>query len=457
MKPFLICGLSIAALSIPAQAANEVIEITGATAFRSAATATINAIYQSSNGNAGFISIHNGGMLSGGRQAWRGSFGSLGANVTIRTSWNGSTEGLRAVAQPSQTIDGLATNPTFLNTSILNGLSPVVGGNQLGVNTSGNTSSAVAEMAFSDVRKEATPVPGTLDGGAVGVVTFTMIANKTWRDDVRTAAITNVTSQQFRTLMDQGRVPLSFFTGNESDLEYVYASGRNDGSGTRTTYLAETGYGASTPVKQYVGYDRSNSTVLPSILFVPQDGGFLANGTATATNRSTVWNQNIDGNGGYVSGGDLRVDFAKTTANTTVFQLVDNGDGNRTFAEIEELYPAEKLFLLSVVATADAAVARGDTNLGAANAAILGYEGVRLDDLANTGNATLTATDKAKVTSGRYTMWSNQQLLHVQGNTSVATAFTDISGNISANIGSAGIAAPEMIANRVEDGGIINK
>ena len=454
IKSSILASLVLASLSVSSQA-QTVIDITGATAFRQGATAAINSVF-AAGGN--FISIHNGGLNSGGLQAWRGTFGALGANVTIRTRWNGSTEGLRAVAQPSQTIDGLPTNPSYFNTSILDTLTGTTGGNNLGVNTTGNTTAAVSEMSFSDVRKEATPIPGTLSGGPVGVVTFTMVANKTWRDDPRTLAITNITSQQFRTVMSQGRVPLSYFTGNESDLEYVYASGRNDGSGTRTTYLAETGYGASTLVNQYVGFDRSNTTVLPSILLVPQDGGFLANGTATATNRSTLWSQNIDGNGGYVSGNDLRADFAKTTANTTVFQLVDaNSDGNRTFTEIEELFPAEKLFLLSWLSTADAAGARGNAALGVANAVILGYEGSRLEDLASTGNATLTAADRAKVTSGQYSAWSNQQLLYVQGNGTLTTAFSIISAAVPATIGAAGIPSTQMNAGRGIDGGIINK
>ncbi len=458
IKTLLLSTLALSAVSVSAQA-QTFIEITGATAFRQGATATINAIF-AAGGN--FISVHNGGMLGGNVQSWRGTFGSLGSNVTVRTRWNGSTEGLRAVAQPNQTVDGLPTNPGFLNTSILDGLSPVAGGNQLGVNTgsqnSVNTTAAVADMSFSDCRLEATPIPGTLAGGPVGVVTFTMVANKTWRDDARTAAITSVCSQQFRTLFSQGRVRLSYFTGNESDAEFVYASGRNDGSGTRTTYLAETGYGASNAVNQYVGYDRSNTTVLHSIVLVPKDGGFLANGTATATNRSSLWSQNVDGNGGYVSGGDLRVDFAKTTANTKVYTFFDDEeDGNITADDAVELYPAAKVFLLSWLSTADAAVARGDNNLGAANACILGYEGVRLDDLAATGNATLTAADRLKVTSGRYNGWSNQQLLYVAGNTTLTTAFNTISGNISANIGSAGIPTTSMSVGRVIDGGIINR
>lgn len=466
-KVLLSCAM-IAAFAAAANA-QTVIRITGATAFRQGATAAINSVFAA--GSNPFVAIHNGGLNGGNLQAWRGTFGSLGANVTIVTRWNGSTEGLRAVAQPSQTIDGLPTNPSFFNPSILDTLTPAANFVAVGVNTSGNTSAQVAHMSFSDVRIQATPIPGTLAGGPVGVVTFTMVASKSWRHDPRTYAITNITSQQFRTVFEQGRVPLSYFTGNESDTEYVYASGRNDGSGTRTTYLAETGYGISKPVQQYVGFDRANSTVLPSILLVPQDGGFLANTTATATNRSTLWNQNVDGNGGYVSGNDLRADFAKLTENTSVHQLIDDGDGNRTFAEIEELYPAAKLFMISWLSTADAATARGTgLELGAvnstltylgnssvANAVILGYEGVRYNDLATTGNATLTAADRARATSGQTSAWSNQQLLHVSGNATLATAFSIISAAVPGTIGAAGIPTTSMNVGRTVDGGIIGK
>ncbi len=457
MKKSLFLG-SFAALSMAASVHAQVVDITGATAFRQGATATINAIF---NAGGPFISIHNGGLNGGSLQAWRGNFGNL-TNLTIRTRWNGSTEGLRAVFQPNQTIDGIPTNPVFFNTTAIDAFTPVAGGNNAGVDTGGNTSSDVAELSFSDVRKEASPIPGASAGGPIGVVTFTMVANKTWRDDPRTANITNVTSQQFRTLFSQGSVPLSYFTGNLADTDKVYASGRNDGSGTRTTYLAETGYGADQPVKQHVGYDRSNTTVLPSILLVPRDGGFGINTTgglvATPTNRSTVWGQNTDGNGGYVSGGDLRVDFRKTTENTEVLAVDDQGQ-NITNDDIQQLEPPANLFLVSWLSTADAAWASQGNTL----AIILGYDGVRLDGLAqfgNTTNSTLTPEDRVKVTTGRYAAWSNQQLLYSPGNATVATVFNFIAGNVAANIGSAGIPLPEMTGNgtsRDADGGIINK
>lgn len=473
-KSILLTGLALAALSVSAQAANEVISITGATAFRQAATTAINEVYRQ-NGN--FISLHNGGLNAGGRQIWRGTFGSLGANVTIRTAWNGSTEGIRAVATPSTLIDNVTTNPSFFKTSVLTGFTGNSTGNNAPINTGGgNTETAVADMAFSDVQVESTPIDGsalspTADS-AVGVVTFTMMANKSWRTDLRTKPITNITSQQFRTLCNQGKVSLSLFTGNPGDTEQVYLSGRNDGSGTRTVYLAESGFGFSKPITdQYVAYDRSNTTVIPSILLVPKDGGFLANGTATPTNRSTVWGQNLPGNGGYNSGGELRDDFRKTTGSTAVFQFADgiNGgplDGNITFNEAEEITPAAPLFLLTVLSTADAASSRGtgtegnDTTAGSANAIILGYEGYRLTDLATTGNATLGTSDRNKLAQGQYTMWSFQNLYYVAANTTSADAFVEIKGamdNVTITSPS-GMTLTEMQnLGRTVDGGIISK
>lgn len=431
--------------------AQTVIEITGATAFRSAAPKAINAIY---NAGGPFVAVHNGGLNGGTYQAWRGTFGTLGSDVTIRTSWNGSVEGIRAVAQPGNVIDGLPTNANYLNTTILDGLTPAASGNIVGVNTSGNVSAAVAEMAFSDVLKESTPVPGSLSGGAVGVQVFTMVANKTWRDDSRTSGITNITSQQYRALLSQGKVKLSFFTGNASDTDLVYATGRNDGSGTRTTYLAESGYGISKLVKQYVAFNSTGSTI-NSILLVPPGGGFASNGTATPTNLSSVWSQDADGNGGYASGSTLRGDLAKTTANTSVRVWSDaDFDDVVAFSELVQQAAPAPLFLVTWLSISDAATARGDANLGAHNAAILGYDGVRLESLAATGNATLTAADKAKVQNGTYTAWGNEQLLYLSGNGTLTTAFNAISGNIATTL-TEGVPLTQMNVSRGADGGIV--
>jgi hypothetical protein len=65
------------------------------------------------------------------------------------------------------------------------------------------------------------------------------------------AGITNMTDQLHQTLWSTGSMPASMFTGNLDDTTTVLATGRNNGSGTRATILAETGYGAITNVVQY--------------------------------------------------------------------------------------------------------------------------------------------------------------------------------------------------------------
>jgi hypothetical protein len=61
-----------------------------------------------------------------------------------------------------------------------------------------------------------------------------------------------MTDQAHKVLWSTGFGPGSILTGNPDDAsQTVIATGRNNGSGTRATILAETGYGAFSNVVQY--------------------------------------------------------------------------------------------------------------------------------------------------------------------------------------------------------------
>ncbi len=442
------------------------IEITGATAFRSGATTAIEAAYASQGAySMAFSNTNDTGSSrtknNGDYQAYKGTFPGIVGTTIIRTSWNGSVEGVRAVAQPSS-----ANNAAYIPESLI----PAVPGS--GSTITGYSFATlqpqlvtlVAEMSFSDVAQSATPVPGSLSGGPVGVVVFTMLGNKTWRDDSGTGGATetarNVTAQQFRTLANQGFVPLSFFTGNAAHTNRVYLTGRNDGSGTRTSYLSETGVGASKPVKQYVVHDRSVSGQAPKILLVAGgNGGFNAQGVATPGYVSDIWGLNLDGNGGYRSSSDLLTDMQRSTASTSVWAFEDADEsGTYEAGEDAQVRAAQKLYLLTWLTAADARTASS-----AGNALVLGYNGVTLTDLAtNPGSSTnLTAADKAKVANGAYTAWNFQQLLHVTGNPAVSNVFTQIRNRLNDAdpnvnlLGGSGMKLREMSVNRTVDGGNI--
>ncbi len=477
MKSKLLLG-ALAAFSLAgaAHAQTTVIEITGATAFRSAAVTAINSAFAAAGNSSFAVAFSNTSssgsatsLTNGSCQIFRGTFPGIVGTTVIRTSWNGSVEGIRAVAVPGiDPITGDQNNPLYLKQDVLG-----VAGTSTPVffHTGPNAVPAsyeriVSDLAFSDVAQTATPVSGlSLSGGPVGVVVFTMIANKTWAEDKKVGDAlanrlpTSISAQQFRTMAQRGWVPLSFFTGNASDTTRVFITGRNDGSGTRTSYLSETGVGASTPIRQYVGYDRTSTANLPSIFLIPANGGFNSSGVAQPGYRSTVWGNNANGNGGHISSGDVTADHIKTTSSTTVYQFLDlNEDDEITADEAAIEFNASKLYMISWVTYNDARTIRGTGLNTARNGEILAYNGVRLDRLAaDSPPSTIDPEDIAKVANGAYTAWNFQQLYYISTEAGASSVFDELKTrlNVQSIIGSAGMTIGAMNVNRTADGGTI--
>jgi hypothetical protein len=414
-------AVALATLVTSAQADVEV-RITGATAFR---TAAINAIKAQYDLGGSYTFAHNkaaGGVNGADRATFKGTFPGVAGTTTIRVSHNGSVEGIRAIAQP-----GPVNNPLFITDAALAspGGDPGEATNE-NANVSGSTVQQVAKFAFSDVRQSSTPIssPALSPANAsVGVVVFTMIAN-----DGAPADFTNVTFQQFKALYSGGRLPLSVFTGDPADTNFVYAFGRNDGSGTRTTYMAESQLGITTLVNQYKA-TVSDSTTISAIQLIPAGDG---------TNASTVWGQDFDGNGGYFSGSVLRTDLGKTTTSVDVLDAF--GDPLDEDATIH---------FVSFLSNPDALAARQ------AGAKILGWNGSTLDSL-QTGT-TLSLADRQKVTHGQYSAWSFQQFYY-NGSLSADenTVYTAIKTGIPSSLIAAGyipgIPLADMQVSRPDDG-----
>ncbi len=225
----LILGAMIAGLAASVSAQTTDITITGATAFR---VATLQAIYDAydSVGNLGtdfFVCHSSSGTalsnLTGSNQAvFKGTFPGIPGTTYIRTSFNGSTEGLNAIAGNN--------NPSFLTqAAVNNATTSILGG------VTSPTETLRPKFSFSDVYQSSSPVDTDNNGApialnpvgssAVGIVTFCMIAN-----EGAPADLTNVTIQQARALWANGIQPLSLLTGDPTDTAYVFATGRNDGS-----------------------------------------------------------------------------------------------------------------------------------------------------------------------------------------------------------------------------------
>jgi hypothetical protein len=433
-------GAALALAFIVSAHADVTVNITGATAFRAATLNSIKARYVASGAAFSYAHDQAAGALSGATRAiFIGTFPGVTGVTTIKCCFTGSVEGVRALI-PAIT-DPLP--PTYYQSSLLGATTPVVGGAELASQGTTGALTEASDIAFSDVTKSSTPFsayalqPST---PAAGVIVFTMIGSEG-------CPISNITSQQFRALLTTGFQPLSLFTGDANDdpasgtpnvgAQYMFATGRNDGSGTRTTYLAESGFGITKIVQQYVT-NVSTSTALSTIQLVPAGG---VNSPAlpgqSAANASTVWGQDVDGNGGYNSGSTLRTDLGKTGASVTVLDAT----GADAFGV------PQKVTLVSWLSLSDAATAR--TN----GAVILAYNGVLLADYSTTG--TMSAADQGKVTSGAYTAWGYENMYRRNDITAgdKVSVYNGIKSNLA--LGTAGIPLTSMLVGRTVDGGTV--
>jgi hypothetical protein len=404
MKPKQILGGAIALMTLATAVKADVeVLITGATAFR---TAALNALKASYDAGGSYVFAHNkaaGGFNGADRVTFQGTFPGVNGVTTVRCSFNGSVEGIRAV------VLGGADNPAFITDAAL--ASP---GGDAGeaanenANVTGSTAIQQAKFTFSDVRQSSTPINNFALNPAspkVGVVVFCPIVN-----EGAPGTFTNVTSQQFKALFSGGFLPLSVFTGNAADTNNVYAAGRNDGSGTRTTYMAESGLGITTLVNQYK-VSTSTSTAITQIQRVPAGDG---------TNASTVWGQDLDGNGGYFSGSALRTELGKTSASVEVL----DSDGSQLDIGVD-------VHLVSFLSASDCVSAR------VAGARILGWNGSTMASL-NT-QTTIDTTDLAKVTEGQYSAWGFENLYYAGSlSTDENTVYTAIKTGIPTTLTAAG-------------------
>lgn len=364
------------------------INITGATAFRAAAN---NSILQllGGPGVATYSFTGTSGLGGSNRVIFKGSVGSQ--EYIVRTSWSGSTQGILDLADQNA-IQFLRMDEAIVPTSTS------------GVNVPGGLTpdpavfeTAVPRWAFSDVDQLLSQRPNApLAGGPVGVVPFIFIGG-----NGSPAAITNMTDQIHNALWSSGALPASVITGNSADTTLIYATGRNNGSGTRATILAETQYGAFTPVVQF------NCTFTGD------------RGTGALTGIPFPFDN--EGNGGNQS-------------NSGVRELVTR--------------PGSGFAFVSYLTVSDALQATGynpvtNTVTGGEGARALTYNGVRYSE--------------ENVQNGAYSLWGYQQFYLADGATAQEIAFDQLlRDTIPGNMGTAGIPIPSMNVERVGgDGGII--
>ncbi len=335
----IVSAVALMAVAATAKADLEIV-MCGSSAFRVAAH---NAIQTFLTGETYVYSQKTGAGSETLNQAkyatFVGTHTGITGTVTIRCSWNGSAESVRAAGE------GLSVS-TLKTTSITG-----VGSNPVLESASANYEPKTATMGFSDAYAESV---GISTGNAnvenydiaeniVGVIPFKWLANEG-------APFTNITRDQIKTLYSNGNAKVQLFTGafgGTNDYR-VYALGRNNDSGTRITALADAGYGISNPVIQYNATSTNSNATIATLTNVGNAGASsggdvakLLGGTSTSVSvdtapATTVYAVCYLGESDASSG--LSLGAVELTYNGVAFSLDNVKNGKYTFWSYEHFY-----------------------------------------------------------------------------------------------------------------------
>jgi len=442
MKSFYKIALGVIALSFAQQASAANIRITGSTAFRGGAHDAIVAMMggtpasnvatckiASSVAAPGTVTDATSRTAINGANivTFVGDLSSIGISgtSTVQCSWSGSASGLIAVFSGDTTL-------TYVPSATAAGATAGYANTVFGASAS---DSGAALFAFSDVYQASvtsTPVSG-LTNTNVAIVPFVYVANKGsnlcggYGGTLNPS--TGMTAQRARALSAAGVQPKSLFTGNAADTSLVIGTGRDGGSGTRITFLAETKFGIANLVKQYFATTSGSigSGTVSELKLWPTTG----NGADTLN----------PGNGGYTSGSSIR-DLMGYTSSSGLSVVDSTGAAFLNPFTGAAITAAD---IIGYLGAGDAATATGATNQGVR----LTYEGVSYDG---------TATDKEKLYNGAYTMWCYQHLNHKGALVSGTDdrKFNDgMKTNIVPNLGVNGLDIALMKVSRTNDGAVV--
>jgi hypothetical protein len=360
-KTFLTCAL-VAAGIISQASADNVVYLTGSTAFRTAAFNTLDSAAGPAAGGvfdipgttvgghvapaitlAAFGASHANGD-NGGYMLFHGNIG--GTATYIDCAWSGSEAGIANIASfPAPNVVDSGTgaplqgvNEEYLLTTVAAGINT---GNpttaQLDANPrQGDFSLADTSQASSDALTQNAPLKSY---GQVAAVTFTWVKNNNSASAAsacKTAwsRISNVSLPQ---LVNQLVVPQTadVFSGNAADVAFtVYTVGRNNGSGTRANMENDTTFGLTSPVNQYAigqapdgGLAGNNPNGTLNLFSIGNDGyeGGGSVATALGTAGSTAQADPFTGAAGWIGIGYLGVSDAVSHNLTTANWLTENG------------------------------------------------------------------------------------------------------------------------------------
>ena len=286
--------------------------LTGSTSMRSVVYNTIIApgvVFTA----APTTTLYQGGTTgnnAGGGANYMAFSGTLvgGSGTTIlQCHWTGSEGGILDIA--SNTV----VKNTFMDPSLFDGTDHGTNSPSTTVSANVNLAMADSSQAFSRSKK-----PTLTTGSEVAVITFKWVRNPgKWTGS-------NMTDSQIRQAFG-GLCPLSVFTGNPADTSYIYASGRDNLSGTRVNTFGDSGFGIFTiPVQ----IEMNSAGVMQQVGgLYGGDFGFSSGGTLAGTlgANTTAATDLLNGGTGYSVIGYLGYNDAAKAISLGATELTYNG------------------------------------------------------------------------------------------------------------------------------------
>ena len=286
LKSALTSALLALGLLSRASAADNVVYLTGSTAFRSTVyTALITDGRVFDTGTVTLTAARGGSSTSGANyHLFHGNIN--GTPTYINCAWSGSEAGIASAANATLDNDGTPL-PGSPETWLLADGTVTGDGRTNPPTYELEASSHGGDLAMADTSQQVswTPrVPNTAtdlkDYGTVGIVTFAWVKNRQTTPSAEWSAFKNITLPQAQALISQGYQPTAFFTGVASQTNNnVYLIGRNKGSGTRANALADHSYGTTRTVTQFsIGAGVTNSQTDTLLLEYVGNNGYESGG-----------------------------------------------------------------------------------------------------------------------------------------------------------------------------------
>ncbi len=314
MKKTLLLTMALGLASVASLSAQSTVDVylTGSTAFRTYAYESAKKLYATAP------TIYYGDAASGG----------------AASGWSSSTAAWVMTGTPIAGITNLAGKTLVVHalfTGSIQGVQVVESGTKLKFPAPSGTANGLcnayvtntATMAFDDCSASVTPYPatGNYTEEAVAVVPFFFAKSKA--GGVMTN-INNVSWEQARYGIPQGRIPLSAWTAKQSDTNtYIYLMQRTLDSGTRRAETACSYYTYGDTVGVYL-FDATNF-----FFYLPTTNSVYAYATSPSgvVGTAGLGNVNLNWGYGFVAGGDIKNTLNIANSNNTAIGYISFSDG----------------------------------------------------------------------------------------------------------------------------------